>query len=124
MEPKKSFIPKSAPTEGEFLLCDPEAERNLIAAVLEDGSTFERTNLRSEDFAVPRYRAIWAACETLKAAGKPIEYINIMCTLFAAGWPFEQVRSWAVEMDHYVWSLMTAEEKKQAAGRHKRASRG
>jgi hypothetical protein len=122
MEPKKSTFPKRPPTEGEFLMCDPEAERDLIAAVLEDGRFFEYANLHSEDFAVPRYRAIWAACETLKADGKPIEYINIMCALFAAGWPFEQVRAWAVEMDHYVWSLMTAEEKKQAAGRHKHAS--
>jgi hypothetical protein len=124
MEPKKSPFPKSAPTEGEFLLCDPEAERDLIAAVLEDGRFFEYANLRSEDFAVPRYRAIWAACESLQAAGKPIEYKSIWIVLFDAGWPFEQVRSWAVEIDHYQWSFEQAEAKKRAARRHNHASPG
>jgi hypothetical protein len=57
-------------------------------------------------------------------AGKPIEYLSIWIVLFDAGWPFEQVRSWFLEIDHTLWSLKQAEAKKYAAHRHKHASPG
>ena len=81
-------------------LSRPERERNWVAAVLMDRRNFERINLPSTAFSVPRWRYFWQICETIHAAGGVVDGISVMGLLYAARRPPEEVKSWLLEIDH------------------------
>ena len=74
----------------ECLPCAPDAERDLIGAVLYDGEAFKRAALKSGDLFIQRYRWIWEACEAITAAGDYIDLATIEKELRKAG-RFEEV---------------------------------
>ena len=69
----------------EILPCAPEAEQDLVGAVLYDAITFERANLKSSDFYIHRWRWFWEACEAIQAAKDAIDYGTLEKELIRSG---------------------------------------
>ncbi len=69
----------------ERLPCAPEAERDLVGAVLYDELAFTRAGLRSADFFIQRWRWVWEACEAIRAADDHIDEGTIQKELVKAG---------------------------------------
>ena len=76
--------PEEAPEER--LPSAPEAERDLVGAVLYDELAFERAGgLRSADFFIQRWRWVWEACEAIRAADDHIDEGSLQKELVKTG---------------------------------------
>ena len=64
---------------------DPDAERDLVGAVILYGSAFERANLKSSDFYIHRWRWVWEACEAIRAEEDEIDLETLQRALAKAG---------------------------------------
>jgi hypothetical protein len=71
--------------ELQCLPCAPEAERDLIGAVLYDELAFERAGLKSSEFFIQRWRWVWEACEAIRAIDDHIDEGTIEKELVKAG---------------------------------------
>ena len=75
MMSEPSSYPEDPPDPGELVtsLSAPDAERDLVGAVLYDELAFEQAGLKSGDFYIQRWRWVWEACEKIKASGDHID---------------------------------------------------
>jgi hypothetical protein len=64
---------------------DPDAERDLVGAVILYGSAFERADLKASDFYVHRWRWFWEACEAIRAEEDEIDLDTLNRALVKAG---------------------------------------
>ncbi len=92
----------------ETLPSAPEAERDLVGAVLYDELAFERAGLKSGDFYIQRWRWVWEACEKIKAADDHIDLETLEKELEKAG-RLKDVTSQGGLMDYFVPSLLHVE---------------
>ena len=83
----------------------PEAERDLVGAVLYDELAFERAGLKSGDFYIQRWRWVWEACEKIKAADDHIDLESLEKELEKAG-RLQEVTSRGGLMTYFVPTLL------------------
>ena len=94
--------------EMETLPSAPDAERDLVGAVLYDELAFERAELKSGDFYIQRWRWVWEACEKIKAADDHIDLETLEKELEKAG-RLKEVTSRGGLMDYFVPTLLHVE---------------
>jgi hypothetical protein len=69
----------------EKLPSAPEAERDLVGAMLYDELAFERANLKAADFFILRWRWFWEACEAIRAIDDHIDEGTLQKELLKSG---------------------------------------